>query len=310
MYVIEILWWILLATLIVKFGSIMQFSDIDDVYDQRARGGAAAGGAAADSLAMGYVMTYYGSILSPLLLAQGLLRPRGWYIVLGCVGSVVIYAIDGEKSVLFTPVMMLAVHQLVRRRVITSLQTPVLATGLASAAGLLLATAPSDAESSFGLTLLVHRALGLPAIVFSQYYNLFSEMGYTWWSHVRGISWFVPPPPTLASDPNWPKLGFIVADRVLNAPNTNTNASLFAGDGAAAAGMFGVVIIGVACALWLHVVDRCARGWNRTFTVLCITPAALALTNCHLFTMLLSYGGFFFPLLFALYKPGPLNRIT
>ena len=54
-----------------------------------------------------------------------------------------------------------------------------------------------------------------------------------------------------------------------------------------------VSLIGIALAVWLAAMDRVARGWDRTFVALVMVPVALSLTNGHLFTTLLSFGGLF-----------------
>jgi hypothetical protein len=146
--------------------------------------------------------------------------------------------------------------------------------------------------------------LGLPGLTFSQYYDLFSAGGFTWWSHIKGLSLLIPAPEAYVEDAAWPNLGYMIGDRLYGSIEYNANANLFSGDGVAAAGPLGVGLIAIVLAIWLVWLDRLSQGWNRGFAILVILPIGLSLTNGHLFTTLLSFGGLFWMVTFYLYKPG------
>jgi hypothetical protein len=151
--------------------------------------------------------------------------------------------------------------------------------------------------------------LGLPGLTFSQYSDVFRVEGYTYWSHVKGFDLIVDAPRSLGADPAWPGLGYIVGDRLYFNPTNNVNANLFSGDGVAAAGVIGVLLIGTVVACWLVLLDRSAGRWHRGFAFLVTLPLGLSLTNGHFTTTLVSFGGLFWLLVF-LFWPNPPLRST
>jgi hypothetical protein len=141
------------------------------------------------------------------------------------------------------------------------------------------------------------RLLAYPGVFVAQYYDLFSQLGYTYWSHVSGINRVVAAPSLLDYDGKWPILGRILAERSFNV-ESNSNASLFATDGAAALGPLGIIVISVLLACWLILLDRASREWKRHFVLPLLLPIGLALVNASFFTVLLSFGGIFWTLFF------------
>jgi hypothetical protein len=93
-------------------------------------------------------------------------------------------------------------------------------------------------------------------------------------------------------------LGYIIGDRLYANPANNVNANLFSGDGVAAAGALGVLLIGLLLAIWLVLLDRSSVRWNRQFALLVTLPIGLSLTNGHFTTTLLSFGGLFWVVIF------------
>jgi hypothetical protein len=127
--------------------------------------------------------------------------------------------------------------------------------------------------------------------------------GFTFWSHVRGLDLVVPVPASFVGDPAWPALGRVMGDRVYGSADVNANANLFSGDGVAAAGAVGVMVMGILFTAWIVMIDRVSARWDRRFALLVIVPVALSLTNGHFFTTLMSFGGLFWLGVFALHRP-------
>ncbi|MCM3576530.1 hypothetical protein M3172_25700, partial [Mesobacillus subterraneus] len=118
----------------------------------------------------------------------------------------------------------------------------------------------------------------------------------------------IPAPPGFANNPSWPVLGQIVGDAYFGPLiRLNANANLFAGEGVAAGGVPGLLIIGLVWIVWLRVFDICSLGWNRIFVLLVTAPLSLLLTNTHLSTLLISFGGLFWMLLLYYHKPSALR---
>jgi hypothetical protein len=295
--IVLVAWASCCIVLIVGYGSVMRLVGLADIYEQRAAG-------QNTSLLMGYVQTYFSNVLSPALIAAGLLKSRWSLVAIGAAGCVIMFMIAAQRTVILLPLVMIAVHYALARR------SPVLRTSsfllvfLGVIVLLAVAYQPDNVVASLTSLYLIFRTVGLPGLTFSQYTDLFGTDGYTWWSHVRGLGLLIPTPSSYLNDASWPSLGLLVGDRVYGNERMNANANLFSGDGMAAAGAFGVAFIGLVLGLWLSWLDRLSRGWNRRYVILVLIPVALSLTNGHFFTTLLSFGGLFWMLAFWLYKPG------
>jgi hypothetical protein len=286
--------WLLMCTLLVaEYRDIMTFVSLEDVYGQREAG-------ASTNALIAYVHTYFSGVVTPALIALALVYRRPLLLILGIAGCAVMYAINAQKIMLFLPLAMIALHAMVtsRFRPLRSAAFPLFAlSGLTWYA----ASRWQDDIVAGALGLFfVNRTIGIPGLTFSQYFDLFSRDGFTFWSHVKGVDLLVDIPMAFARDPLWPGLGYILGDRLFGRPEVNMNANLFSGDGVAAAGAVGVLLIGVVFAGFLWLLDRACRRWDQRFAMLAVMPMAIALTNGHLFTVLLSFGGFLWLLIFAL----------
>lgn len=282
--------------LLIAYRSIMTFASLEDIYQQRLA-------ASDDNVILGYLRTYYASVISPGVLALGLIQSRRILAVLGVAGCVMTYMIDAQKTALLLPAVMIILYFALRNRLGAIQASAAAIAGLAAFISLTVALNDSSGIARFLNTFLVFRTIAIPGLTFSQYSDLFSSLGYTWWSNVTGLSLFIPAPAAFVSHPYWPSLGRIVGDYYYGFGVVNANANLFSGEGVAAAGWFGVIVIGLALTAWLRLIDTVASGWNRLLTLLVMVPVGIALTNGHLSTVLISFGGAFWTLLFLYFKP-------
>lgn len=297
-WIILWIWAISCGILIYNFGSIMSFVGLGDIYAQRLAG-------ASQSLAMGYLQVYFSNVLSLTLIAIGLVRSKAIFFALGVLGCLIMYMINAQRTVFLFPFIIFALY-FARTSKIQFLRTS--ASAIIFVSGMVFLTIALNMLQVGGEYLpryLLFRILGLPGLTFSQYYDVFSQHGFTWWSHVKGLNLLIAPPAEFLNDRLWPGLGYIVGDRVYRDPANNHVANLFVGDGIAAAGALGVITIGIVLALWLALLDRISAGWDKNFVILVIFPVGFSLTNGHMFTMLLSFGGLFWLLVFHFYKPRP-----
>lgn len=296
-YILLAIFLLFTFVIIYKYNDIMRFSSLEDVYYQRS--------AAADVdkiIIMRYIMTHYPYVFSSILFSTVFINQKYWYLSLaGFFGYLVTYLVDASKVAFIIPLLItgfFAAHRFAKSKV------------WALNAGLALLTlgcgslARYSAGTKLIADLVLFRSIAIPAQTFAQYSDVFSSRGYTWWSNVRGISLIVPPPQSFASDPFWPELGQIVgADLYGMDSRLNLNANLFSGEGVAAAGAFGVLVIGLAMLGWLRVFDTVAKGWNQQFVILITVPLGMSITNTHLSTFLLSFGGLFWLAMMYFYKP-------
>jgi hypothetical protein len=290
---ILICWMVLCAVLVLAYREVMNFVALDDVYVQRAAG-------ASSGLLMGYLQTYFSNVLSPALIGLGLVYRRRVLLIAGIAGCLVMYAINAQKTIILLPVAMIALH-LQLSSPLTALRgvwVPVAV--FASVTFFAVSQWEENVVAGVLAIFFVHRTIAVPGLTLSQYFDQFSAEGFTFWSHVKGFDLLVPTPPAYAFDPLWPGLGYILGDRMYGYPEFNLNANLFSGDGIAAAGAAGVLVVGLAFVAFLWALDRATVRWDYRFVLLALLPVALALTNGHFFTTLLSFGGLFWLVLFAL----------
>jgi hypothetical protein len=281
------------AILFYFYGAIMSFVGVEETHIQRfARGDI-------DFPALQYLQSFFVFVICPFFMAYGLVCRKWTWFLLGASGCVIIYAVTAAKFAITLPVIYLGLNYFLRRSK---------GAGLKLWKGILIfsilttaCTLTFDLGIFFFLVaaLFVMRTLAVPGIMVPQYHDLFSADGFTWWSHVKGFSFFIPVPPSYQNDPLWPSLGHIIGDRIYANPDLQSNANLWAGDGVAAAGALGVVAISLLLAIWLRLLDQSGRSWNWQFVLLALLPYLLTLTNIHFFTGLLTFGGLFWITFFA-----------
>lgn len=283
-------WLICCLLLLAIYRDSMSLQSLSDVYGQREKG-------AATSLAVGYAQVYFAYIFSPFLFAYGLANRHRLALVAALCGFLITYMITAERTVFLLPVAMFLLYEIARFRFMTARHVTALIAGF-SVLTLLIAFfwRSVGALEKLGFYFLT-RLLAYPGVFVAQYYDLFSRLGYTYWSHVSGVNRFVTTPNLLDYDKKWPMLGRILAERSFNV-ESNSNASLFATDGAAALGSVGIVVISILLACWLILLDRATRDWNRRFVLPLLLPIGLALVNVSFFTMLTSFGGIIWLLFF------------
>lgn len=277
------------------YSGAMSFASVDEVYDQRLEI------STVDVGYFGYLRTHYYYLISPALMALGLCVRR-WraLIVFALAGFVMTYMIEAAKIALLVPIAMVALYLILTR---TSASVVLFTGGLTALTFVCSLLAGAVSLVGFLADLLIMRSISVPGQTFHQYQDLFTERGYTYWSSVSGINLLVPPPAGFMRDPQWPQLGVIIGREFYGSTLMNANANPFSGEGVAAAGPVGVIVIGLVVALYLRIFDAAAVGWNKTFGVLIAAPLGLALTNVHLSTLLLSFGGATWLLILHFYKP-------
>ncbi|KQV86544.1 hypothetical protein [Pelomonas sp. Root1237] len=296
--------WALAFVIIAAYsGSSLSLTSLDDpaaVYEQRTAG-------ATDNPVIRYIQTYFSNIFTPTLLCIGLIRRRPLWIAGAFAGGLLMYAVNAQRTLLLLPLILVAVFLLISR---PRLHQYAAHTILAVLSVAMIWSAHTQEESLFGAAfavLLTFRTIAIPGLTVSQYEDLFSEIGHTYWSNVKGFSLFVPPPDWAFNEPLWPDLGYIVGDKLYNNPIFNVNANLFAGDGVAAAGTVGILIIGLVFIGWIKLVDRLSMRWNTLFAAMVTLPPAISLTNGHFFTTMLSFGGIFWLLVFRFVEPPKIS---
>ena len=269
--------------LFLTYRDILSFSGVDDIYAQREKG-------AATSLFIGYCQVYLAYFFSPILFAAGLVSRRVLIALLGFAGFIFVFMITAERTVLLMPFAMFLMALIFKKRG----DNPNNPACLFAGGGMMvfLIAALYDQVGVFrelGFYFYT-RLIAYPGLFVTQYYDLFSAQGFTYWAHVSGIGRLADVPAAFATDEKWPLLGKILAERVLGV-QSQSNASFVATDGVAAAGGPGVLVIFLVYTAWLIALDWVSQGWNKVLLLTALFPLAFVTTNGPFFTMLASFGG-------------------
>jgi len=269
--------------LFLTYKDILSFSGVDDIYAQREKG-------AATSLFIGYCQVYLAYFFSPVLFATGLISKRILIALLGFAGFIFVFMITAERTVLLLPFAMFLMAFIFKARGANPNAPVYLFVG-----GGVMVFLIAELFDQVGLFqelgfYFYTRLIACPGLFVTQYYDLFSTQGFTYWAHVSGISWFAEVPAAYAADEKWPALGKILAERVLGV-QSQSNASFVATDGVAAAGGPGVLAIFMLYTVWLIALDWVSQGWNKVLLLTALFPLAFISTNGPFSTMLASFGG-------------------
>lgn len=272
-----------LLALVVVFHSIMGFSTIETIYDQRAQ----AGGFGAGRLTL-YFLTWTPYAFLPLLFAIGI-RDRRWGLLLfSCVGFLIIFMINGAKIVFVIPAMMVGVNYLFSRG-LARRPGRLLTIPIASMIFVWLIVLVSGTQFSTFMTFLISqlfmRALAIQAVMLGVYAEFFSENPLTYMSHVTGISALIDYP---YSEP----IGYVVGKYLVGGDGFNANAGFWATDGIAAFGLIGIPIASVLVGFLLVFINMVSARSNPAFIAVVLTPFCLTAVNTSFFTALITGGGF------------------
>lgn len=275
------------------FRNIINFVGLDDIYAQRALG-------KSSNLFQGYMLTYLPNVICAALMAFGLIRKNNIYLFMAFCGYILIFGIAAQKAVFVMPFIIFLLFLYLKNNKFEK-KYLIVFNFIISFIFILISYLPSGFLREFLGFYVLTRIFATPGIMFSNYYDVFYPNNFTYWSHVKGISLIVEKPAAFIYENDWPQLGWIVAKYKLGIVS-NSNANLFASDGIAAAGGLGIIIICLIFYFYLFLFDYLSKDINTKFKVIIAFPIGLALTNGSLATILLSFGGIFWLLLFVYVK--------
>lgn len=282
----------LLVFLFYSFYGIINFVSLEEIYNQRIAG-------RARNAIEAYSQTYMGYVIAPAVYAIGLIKKNIFILALGLSGFFLLFGITAERTVFLMPLAMTLMYLIPAKKA----NSDMVLNWILLLMSMLIATAVIFREAfnlidSFALY-YVFRTIAIPGAMFWQYADVFSHYGWTYWSNISGLGLLAPLPAALVNDSHWPQLGYIVADEILGL-ESNSNANPFAYDGLAAAGPIGIICISLLITLWLIAFDFATKKSHVKFVFLVTLPGAIVLTNGSFFSYLLSFGGFFWIVYFAL----------
>ena len=289
------IWIFISLSLLLFFESIIDFVSLLDVYEQRSN-------SATQNIFIGYAQTYYFNVINPFLLTVGLIKNKKILIIISILGFALAYGISALRGVFFMPFIMYFLYLALKSKNSIYITTSFILNILSILIFISVYFYKDSSSANILAVYLVFRTFGIPGVSFSQYYNLFSQGAYTYWSHVKGISYVIPAPKAFSDDPSWPDLGVLVGKYLYGSDANNANANLFTGDGVAAAGSLGVLVIGALLTIWLFYLNKLSRSFGKIFSVMISLPLGLVLSNGNFFTTLLSFGGLLWLYIFYKYN--------
>ena len=227
-----------------------------------------------------YAIHIYATTVGPLLMAYALTRRRWFAAIAAASIFVVIYGLKFTKAPLFAPLFVVTLWLLVK-----FVKTPRPWHALAFYGGPLVLTYGLVAlwPERLGATLtalVLHRTYTMPGQIFAHYVDFFSSNPYTWFSHIKGISWFV-------TYPYDDVLPFIIKDHY---PGGNQNATFWTQDAVAGAGIYAIPFVSLFFGAMLILINTAARGLDAVFVIPAVAMAAQRFTDGSLPTALLSGG--------------------
>lgn len=214
--------------------------------------------------------------------ARGIVHKKILHLSIGLVGSLVLYMATGAKASLLLLPMTICVLALWRKGPGFLARTLLV---LISIVFILVIILPDDGVFVWKSILLV-RVIGSSGWVASKYFEYFAENVYTYYSHIGLIN------SLFGSYPYGEYLlGQLIGIEYSGSASANFNASFWASDGFAAAGIGGVLIITIPVVILLYLINYFSAQFNNRLIIAWYTGFFIAMLNVPLSTALLSGGG-------------------
>ena len=266
---------VLYAYVIVAVGVHWELPSIDDVYGVR---GEFKMVESSSSFLLRYAVPLLGNVLTPLIIARGMLERRWTWLVVGVLGEVFIYSFTGYRSAVLSPLVLLGAYLLFRRN-----SRPASVVVLVSVMVLTLLSWAMDwlTSSNDYTSLFVRRFLITPGLLTAGYVWVFADTDKAHFAYSFLGFFFTYPyskePPDL------------VGELFFGHVTTHANANLLA-DGYANFGFPGMVLECLVLTVLLWVIDDACRGLSIRVAVLVLAMPTFALADTGLFTTLLTEG--------------------
>jgi hypothetical protein len=233
----------------------------------------------------GYLFTWLGGVLEPLLFAIGILWRKKSYLILAIVIAVISFSLNGAKSSAFSWILSLVVVILSLTKWHKIKSFPIW--GFSLIIGNLLATSILTLFHNPFLALLIPRRLGImPAQI---------TIDYIRWSEVNGFTYFTQNLlKFFVSAENRVDVTRLVGLNWSSTGNTNSNANAWA-DGYMSMGLIGVFLITLFMSTVLRIADNLAMTKNFALVTSVMITTLVTWVNVAFSTSMLTNG-----ILFAL----------
>ena len=224
---------------------------------------------------LAYVLGELGQALNPFLLALGIVRRRGLYLAAGIIGQLIVFGVNGFKTVVLSAILLPLVFVLIRRWRRNF--------GLAFTSGviaIILACAVVDSAngSIFFSSLFTRRTLAGPGLLTGFYFDHFSQVSHA------GIAYHLQRDASVLDASR--EIGLVY----FGSSNVDANANLWA-EGFADLGVPGVLGFTLIAAVMIWLYDSIAKRRNLELAVLLAVMPAVDLSNSAPTTVLITHGG-------------------
>lgn len=283
---------ILFILSIVAYGGLRFFNlDLSLVYEFRRD--------AADNLPdiFGYISSTMTKVIVPFGIAVALIHKRYAVAILFLILSVVVFGLTGHRSVLFSPFLVVIAYGIVHfYRNYFAILVLFVCGLLAGIVSVYLMTM-YDGRSlwSWYNTLIIRRALMLPATIDFNYLDYFFYNQFYYWSSSRISLGLVPspydvPPPSL------------IGELYFGSKETSANTG-FIGSGFAQAGVWGVALYAAGVGMFIAIFRTYGAYLGLPFMVaVAIGPVMTMLRATDFLTLFLTHGMLLFLLLLVLVR--------
>jgi hypothetical protein len=272
------------------FGGLDYFNlDIDRVYEFRRI-------AAAELPAIfGYVYSNVSSALVPLALLLSINYGSRTLTVLTIVCSILLFGMTHHKTVLFGPFVVLVLYKFYERKPRAEVIALIfLAIPVMSMLEIFFTRSVEGVfDSSYWTSLVVRRALLVPAMLDSLYVDYFREQYFYWsWSRVGGL---------FMDNPYGQAPPFVIGYQYFSDDETSANAGVIS-SGYANAGLIGVALYSILAGLLLAMLNSFGRRAGHAFVAAAsLMIYATVMTTADLLTAVLSHGVLLLVVLLALF---------
>jgi hypothetical protein len=233
-----------------------------------------------------YFVAWSGNVINPLLMSYGWVKRKVALVVLGVLGQIALFSLTGFKSLLFSPLVLLALHLAARDGGrffggwIAATTAGLVALGLVTSLMI---------HNDFVSHVFVRRILATPGLLSADYLDFFSTHSKTLFGEsLPGIN-----------NPYGISPAFVIGRAFFHNTQTSANANLFAA-GYAGLGEFGVILMSILAAIYLRFLDVVSEGKDWRLLLGVSGMIAFTLANSSFFTSLQTHGLAFACLLIAL----------
>ena len=284
--VIIYIFFALLVPLVLFYRNIITIVDLTDVYTQRE----IIEDMSPNKSLEAYALQWLLRVFAPLMIAIGIMANRKTMHILGIFGMVIGFFISGSKFIVFSIPLMYALNQYVFKKPIVTgnnIGKAFLAIFAVTFAITLLYD-KEEVKSFIGVILsqILKRAFSINGMTLGNYYDFFinNNNDFTFYSHLGPVSKIIDYPYGEFG------IGQIVGHYQVGVYTYDMSAGFWSTDGIAAAGLPGIVLIGIILGLILLTFDAVSRKMELKLLCLASVGNIWMLADTSVFRVLLSGG--------------------